>query len=126
AGAGDEQTAWRQEADGAVVDLAIGAQCALQSLSSFGEGRRIEHDRVELAALLLEGAQRLDRVLRAGFHIVQVVAARVLAGALHSSCILVDGENMPRLSRKLQREAAVVAEGVQRFAPCQLAGAEVV
>ena len=67
AGTGDEEAAGREQADGAVVDLAVGAQRALEALLAFGESGRVEDDGVELAALAVERAQRLDRVAGPGF-----------------------------------------------------------
>ncbi len=126
AGAGDQEAAGLQQAHGAVVDLAIGAQRAVESFLAFRERRRIQDDRGKLPPFFIEGAQRLDGVGRARFDILQTVALGILQSALHRRRVLIDCDHVRRLARQLQREATVVAERVQRLAACQLAGAQVV
>src|SRR5258708_25081761 len=71
AGAGDEQAAGLQQAHRAVVDLAIGAERAIEAVLALREGGRVEDDGCKFASLFIESAQSLDCVSRAGFDILQ-------------------------------------------------------
>ena len=63
AGKGREQSIFREELEGADVQLVITAQRVAQAAFGFRERRRIENDQVILGAVLFRRAQKREHVL---------------------------------------------------------------
>src|SRR5262245_40688720 len=60
--AGDQDAARIQQSQRAQVDLLVAAQRRLYSAAVFGEGRRVEDDRVETLARVVVIAQQVEDV----------------------------------------------------------------
>ena len=116
----------REQAHGLIVDLAVALCGVLDGAAALCEGRRVEDDEVEGAALLAQARAVLTQLrqifedVRAGevHAIVEPIQTRVLGSEVDGGLAHVDAAHEVRPARRgVQAEGAHVAEAVKHAAP---------
>src|SRR5262245_38334243 len=111
--AGDQNAARIQQSQRPQIDLLVTTQRRLNGAAVFGEGRRIENDRVETLARVVVIAQLVEDVGRDEFDVCDVVEFGVAAGVFYGWFGDVDGGDALAASRNMERERTVKAETIK-------------
>src|SRR4029453_6679112 len=123
--AGDEAASRPEDPQRAPVDLLVAARRLGDRVTALGEGGRVEDHGVEALLALVELVQQVEDVGVTRLDVPEAVALGVRLHAREGLAREVDRDHRLRVARDLQREAAVVAEGVEhaplRVAACRQA-----
>src|SRR5262249_33953796 len=126
AGAGDEEPAGPQHPERPNVQLAVGAQRRPWTFLPLRQTRRVKHHGVEALARPIELVKNVEGVRLPGLDLSPAVALDCLRQPACGHWILFQCQDRVAARGKGQGESSVVAEGVQRPPPAELAGAKVV
>ena len=110
----EQQSVPRQEAHRSQIDVLVPADRRGERGARLGEGRRIEHDRVERVAGGLAFAQIVERVGLDQLDIRDAIPRAVLAGALQRIRRDVERDDGVGSAGEVERERAVIAEAIER------------
>ena len=111
--AGNQESGWLERLERPQVDFLVSRQRFRHGRLVLGKRRRVEHDGVEPFASTFEFAELVEHIHRAGLH-VGYVSRGVRDDAGDGVLRNVDGNHLVADARQGQREAAVVAERVER------------
>src|SRR5262249_19854465 len=109
-----------QQSQRAQVDLFVAAQRRLDRAAVFGEGRRVEYDRVEPFASVVVIAQQVEGVGRKEIDVLDVVELGVAACAFDGRFGDVNGGDAFAAYRHMERERSVITETI-KTAPARVA-----
>ncbi len=116
AGAGDQDAAGREQAQGAQVDLLVAGDGGVEIAAALGEGRRIEHDQRKLPAGGRVAGEQVEDVGLVEVDVGDPVGLGVGAGGGERGAGAVDRFHGFALGGQVQGEAAGGGEAIERLA----------